>query len=105
MMQIIDNLLYDTADSILLAWNSDYDAGFLWFDESVDKLYATKNGRFFFHRKRYSQCFFSLNCDEWIEPCNEKVAQEFTLEHNPYNFDVVWKGKSRGLERWTKMNM
>lgn len=93
MRQIIDNLLYDTADSILLAWNSYYDAGFLWSDDFVDKLYVTKNGRFFFHKKRYSNFLFSLIHDEWLEPCSEKVAQEFALEHNPYSFDVMWKGK------------
>lgn len=90
MRKIIDGLLYDTDDATPIAWNSDFDAGFLDCEDWMTTLYMTSNGRFFLHVESSHLGFLYIDRDEYIKPVSEEKAQQFAMRHNPHNFNVIW---------------
>ena len=90
MRKTINNVIYDTNESVSLIRRIDSKASIGVITLEREYLYKTFSGRYFIYKKQTMANFMKLIKNEDIFPIEEKEAKKYVLKHYPDQYDEIW---------------
>lgn len=90
MRKTINNVIYDTNESISLIRRIDSKASIGVMTLERELLYKTFSGRYFIYKKQTIANFTKLIDNEDIFPIEETDAKKYVLKHYPDQYDEIW---------------